>query len=609
VPNLKFNFFPERLRSSRGISLAEVVMGIALTGIFVSAYSQIVITHKQSEVLQNSINDLDREHLLSIQKARNLQHITDLLTERGVSLSDDGWKTCLSGSGLACSSRSRDFEAISLAGGTSNSGSTTSQGAGTDNQTASSGQGGYGGQTSTNSTSQTYLANFDSVMNMSIICSSFSCDRVRIRVRTSDVAGKLKARTTEIVIPGPALVSGAEAVFNCASQGRISAGVDFSQRNDLCRPPETPQPSCSSGPVGSVDGLTASSCQQAENRAPCANGAGVSVVGLFENQSQCAPAPPSAPPAPPVTTLPPSISGCSATSITWSSGFANCQGNLTAAPNGGSSSVTDLSGPDTGSASFACSNGSWLSNPGSTCANGTPPTMPPPFVCNATSNVCGANKKTCYTNLGESMCLDLYGQPCPIGQTTCDAQPPTTTLPPPTTLPPADFCSAPDIEEGPWVADSGSCGGTCASGGTYLGCKASTTGPGFRSCCSAPPAPTCAGSWSRELGIGSAGNCETMTAGPFASFSACEAAASTPAACNVAPFTRPCQCDPPTTTTTLPPACSPLGTTINGLGYSCGSDGIGMRTFPSPTCCSGWARGSCPAFYGEPPELTCVSGP
>jgi hypothetical protein len=489
-----------RLKSQSGMGLTELVIAGALTSIFILATSQVIISNKKSEMTNYRINSLDQAHLISVQSSRNLNNVRDQLKKLNIDITDSHWSECLGGAGGKDSPcLSQDLAPVVLSGvSSSGSGVTQSPTQTTvpSNQGPGSYSGGNGGTTAVTQPDQK-SSEFKSTAKMSIECSSaFSCDLIRIEVRTADQSSqgqKLADRVTTIVIPGPSVASRSDLGFNCAASSQLTTGIDFHQLRDVCNaaPTVTLPPCAAAGPLGSFDGQSTQNCQPTEN-VNCPGG--VVEVGMFAGSSSCGAAPPTLPPpsAPPTVTVP----TCPANAnLSWTVGGVTCNGVIGMGSQGSIVSANDVVGTETGSANYQCTSTGWVGPSSATCV----------------------------------------------------AAPTTTTVP---------SCQA----DGALVSGLGI---SCTSVGNNYG---------------AAPGICCSGSmW---------GYCSSA-AGLATTY------------CGSGPVA--------TTTSTLPPACTPDGVSYGGLGYC--ATGAGVTNIPSdPKCCSGKSKMLC-AFIGDTPEITCGAGP
>lgn len=261
--------------NQRGVSLAGVLAGAAISAVVVGGLVQGIVSMKNSEQRVFVQGMLDQMHLLAIQTVSNYKN--SRTGQAPVLLLPQNIQDCLAGKGTSCATSPSDVpmtNAADLTGGL-------------------------------DLNSNHCTTDCPVVRNSSyrVHCSSSTrCDYVEFKVRTEfkgnkKIFGNMVDRESKIRIAGTSISGQNKIDFSCVAQGGMLIGIDYEHQKAQCGGiPATGVSACSSGapnyesPIikfGMVSGSSA--CAKPAGYLPAVSGCGggVGSASLFAVQSAC----------------------------------------------------------------------------------------------------------------------------------------------------------------------------------------------------------------------------------------------------------------------------------------------------------------------------------
>lgn len=265
--------------NQKGVSLAGVLAGLAVSIVVVVGLTSGVVNLKNSEQRVMVQGMLDQMHMLGLQNVSNYKNSRTGETTAQRLLLPQNIQDCLAGKGTNCSTSSAPVQI-----------------------TVPDLTGGLDLQANTCTTN----CPVKRVTTYKVHCpNSTRCDYVEFDVETQfhgnvKSMGNLANRTSKIRIAGAAIAGQTKIDFSCAANGAFVVGIDYDKQKATCGGlPQQGDSACSSGspeyesPIlkfGKTPGSSA--CAKPANYLPslstCAtSGGGVGAAGVFANSSNC----------------------------------------------------------------------------------------------------------------------------------------------------------------------------------------------------------------------------------------------------------------------------------------------------------------------------------
>ncbi|MEZ0391621.1 MAG: hypothetical protein ACAH59_05360 [Pseudobdellovibrionaceae bacterium] len=247
------------LKSSAGMSLMSVIIGMAMMGLLALASANILADTKRAEMTGEVSSFLSQSHTLSIYKTRSLQRIRAILmASANANCPAARMSACLAGTGTSCLlCANPDFVAMPALSSTF-----------TENRIV-----------------------VRSLASYQRVCTSdSSCGTVRVRVASTSAADTSRGidamrRDVEFHIAGAFLGDKSDFSFACTSGGKVVTGIDQASRQAKCEGMRLIGPSnCTSAPVNDLNaGLPTGCATMASIDCP----RGIRRIGLMSGQGVC----------------------------------------------------------------------------------------------------------------------------------------------------------------------------------------------------------------------------------------------------------------------------------------------------------------------------------
>lgn len=248
------------LKSQHGMSLIQVLVGLAILSIVGFSAAHLSGDAKRMEVFSDMSSSVNQIHLLSIQKTRNLNALKIKMdAEAGVDLSATSpLSRCLAGFGLACTG----FNMAS-----------------------------YDELNWTETHELPHNLDLESKVSYRISCASAtSCELIHIKIQTNSTPGNQFTRTTDIRVAGTFIGERPQIAFNCAgtsAPGQFVTGVNFQNRQASCGGMNLVANCTATQAVTDFDtGDTTPDCVNLANR-DCPSDDGFLSVGALNTQGTC----------------------------------------------------------------------------------------------------------------------------------------------------------------------------------------------------------------------------------------------------------------------------------------------------------------------------------
>lgn len=251
------------MNKRNGFSLVGLLAGIAILAIVLMASAYLVVQTKTVEVRFDLQAELDRSHLISLQKTRSVKYLKKFLNLSDVAAENVGGamntelRNCLARNGTNClttNAFSRQYTEVQNAGSTSKC------------------SGGSGCEV---------VSRIEYKVNCS---SATSCESVEVQFESSfsgNNQASFKQRKNIVKLPGILFADKARIGFNCTSN-QVMSGINFQTLQALC-PNAAPRGCPNDAPIQGY-GAASVECPQLVAQ-PCPNG--MKTVGLYNGQAAC----------------------------------------------------------------------------------------------------------------------------------------------------------------------------------------------------------------------------------------------------------------------------------------------------------------------------------